>query len=149
MKSALTGLLALSLAVAASAASAQTKPKAPAYAPLRPVADCLRTDRINEWHVVNPRTLTVRNGPNRFLVKLQAACPQLSYGPPTLRFQPNEANRAVAPFSICGEAGESVRSTQPPRCPIQSVRKIDKAEFDKLSAHAGRSGSGANQPGKP
>ena len=149
MKSALIGLLALSLAVAANAAPAQTKPKAPAYTPLRPVADCLRTDRINEWHIVNSRTLTVSNGPNRFLVKLQASCPQLSYGAPTLRFQTSKANKAVAPFSICGEAGESVRSMQPPPCPIQSVRKIDKAEFDKLNAHASRSGSGANQPTKP
>ncbi len=149
MKPALTGLFALSLAVAANAASAQTKPKAPAYTPLRPVADCLRTDRINEWHIVDPRTVTVRTGPDRYLVKLQVACPRLSYGPPTLLFHSNPANQAVIPFSICGEAGESVRALQQPPCPIQSVRKIDKAEFDKLSAHASRSGSGADQPLKP
>ena len=149
MKSALTGLFALSLAVAANAATAQTKPKAPAYTPLRPVADCLRTDRINEWHIVNPRTVTARTGPDRYLVKLQVACPRLSYGPPTLLFHSNPANQAVIPFSICGEAGESVRALQQPPCPIQSVRKIDKAEFDKLSAHASRSGSGADQPLKP
>jgi hypothetical protein len=29
------------------------------------------------------------------------------------------------------------------------VRKIDKAEFDRLSAHASRNGSGANQPTRP
>lgn len=149
MKPALTGLFALSLAVAANAASAQTKPKAPAYTPLRPVADCLRTDRINEWHIVDPRTVTVRTGPDRYLVKLQVACPRLSYGPPTLLFHSNPANQAVIPFSICGEAGESVRALQQPPCPIQSVRKIDKAEFDKLSAHASRSGSGADQPLRP
>lgn len=149
MKPALTGLFALSLAVAANAATAQTKSKAPAYTPLRPVADCLRTDRINEWHIVDPRTVTVRTGPDRYLVKLQVACPRLSYGPPTLLFHSNPANQAVIPFSICGEAGESVRALQQPPCPIQSVRKIDKAEFDKLSAHASRSGSGADQPLKP
>jgi len=149
MKPALTGLFALSLAVAANAASAQTKSKVPAYTPLRPVADCLRTDRINEWHIVDPRTVTVRTGPDRYLVKLQVACPRLSYGPPTLLFHSNPANQAVIPFSICGEAGESVRALQQPPCPIQSVRKIDKAEFDKLSAHASRSGSGADQPLKP
>lgn len=149
MKAVLPGLLALSLAVAANATNAQTKPKLPAYAPLRPVADCLRTDRINEWHIVNPRTLTVRTGPDRYLVKLQVACPRLSYGPPVLLFHSNPANQAVIPFSICGEAGESVRSRGQPPCPIQSVRKIDKAEFDRLSAHAGRNGSGANQPTRP
>lgn len=142
MKSTLTVLLAL--AVAANA-TAQTKPKTPAYTPLRPVADCLRTDRINEWHIVNARTLTVRTGPDRYLVKLQVACPRLSYGPPTLLFHSNRANQAVIPFSICGEAGESVRALHQPPCPIQSVRKIDKAKFDKLSAHASRSGSGASQ----
>lgn len=149
MKFALTGLLALSLAVAANAAPAQTKTKAPAYTPLRPVADCLRTDRINEWHIVDPRTLAVRTGPDRYLVKLQVACPRLRYGPPTLLFHSNPANQAVSPFSICGEAGESVRSRNQPPCPIQSVRKIDKAEFDRLKAHASRSGSGADQPTKP
>ena len=149
MKPALTGLLALSLAVAASAAPAQTKPKAPAYAPLRPVADCLRTDRINEWHIVNTRTLTVRTGPDRYLVKLQVDCPRLSYGPPVLLFHSNSANQAVIPFSICGEAGESVRAHGQPPCPIQSVRKIDKAQFDKISAHARRNGSAADPPTKP
>lgn len=149
MKSALTGLLALSFALAANTAAAQTKSKAPAYTPLRPVADCLRTDRINEWHLVDPRAVTVRTGPDRYLVKLQVACPRLSYGPPTLLFHSNAANQAVIPFSICGEAGESVRALHQPPCPIQSVRKIDKAEFDKLSAHATRSGSGANQPTQP
>jgi len=149
MKSALTGLLALSLAVAANATPAQTKPKTPAYTPLRPVADCLRTDRINEWHLVDARTITARTGPDRYLVKLQVACPRLSYGPPTLLFHSNPANQAVIPFSICGEAGESVRARDQPPCPIQSVRKIGKAEFDKLSTHASRSGSGANQPTQP
>jgi hypothetical protein len=149
MKPVTVRLLALSFAVIASTVSAQASPKAPAYTPLRPVSDCLRTDRITEWHVVDSRTITVRNGPNRFLVKLQASCPQLSYGPPTLRFQSSRANQAVAPFSICGEVGESVRSTQPPRCPVQSVSRIDKVTFDRLSAHAKRNGSGADQPTQP
>ncbi|MFK2877137.1 DUF6491 family protein [Rhodanobacter hydrolyticus] len=149
MKTVTASLLALSLAAISTAASAQTPPHAPAYTPMRPVSDCLRTDRITEWHLVDSRTITVRNGPNRFLVKLQASCPQLSYGPPTLRFGTSKANQGTAPFSICGEAGESVRSTQPPPCPIQSVRQLDKTTFDKLSAHAKRNGSGADQPTQP
>lgn len=149
MKTALTRLFALSLVLAASAATAQTKPPAPAYTPLRPVANCLRTDRINEWHIVNSRTLAVRTGPVRYQVKLRTACPRLSYGPPTLLFQSSRANQATSPFSICGEVGESVRTRNQPPCPIQSVRRINKAEFDKLSAQASRSGSGANQPTRP
>lgn len=149
MKPTLTTLFALSLALAANAAPAQTKPKALAYTPLRPVADCLRTDRINEWHIVDSRTLAVRTGPERYLVKLQVDCPRLRYGPPTLLFRSNPANQAVIPFSICGEAGETVRALHQPPCAIQSVRKIDKTEFDRLKAHARRSGSGADQPLKP
>ena len=114
MKYALTGLFTLALAVATNAALARTKPEAPAYTPLRPVADCLRSDRINEWHIVDDRTITARTGPDRYLVKLQVACPRLSYGPPTLLFHSNRANQAVIPFSICGEVGESVRVTEGP-----------------------------------
>lgn len=149
MKAVLTSLFVVPFALAALPAAAGTKPRAPAYTPLRPVADCLRTDRINEWHIVDARTITARTGPVRYLVKLQTACPRLGYGPPVLLFHSNAANQAVIPFSICGEAGESVRARDQPPCAIQSVRKIDKAEFDKLGAHAGRSGSGANQPTQP
>lgn len=150
MKPVLTGLLPLALALAAGTAAAQTPPAHPSYTPLRPVSECLRTDRINEWHIVNARTLTVRTGPDRYLVKLQADCPRLSYGPPGITFDANASNKAVAPFSICGEAGETVRSSQQPPCAIASVGKIDKAEFDRLSAHAKRSGNAAElPPGKP
>lgn len=149
MQPVLTGLLSVALALAAGTAHAQAKPASPTHTPLRPVSACLRTDRINEWHIVNARTLTVRTGPDRYLVKLQADCPRLSYGPPALAFGVNASNKAVAPFSICGEAGETVRSSQQPPCAIAAVGKIGKAEFDRLSAHAKRSGSGANPPAKP
>lgn len=149
MKSAVFGLLALPLALAANVALAQTKPKAPAYTPLRPVSSCLRIDRISDWHIVDARTITVRTGPIRYLVTLRTACPRLSYGPPTLRFHVSQANKAVAPFSICGEVGESVSSPTQPDCPIQSVRPIDKAMFDRLNAKAQRSGSAADLPTQP
>ncbi|TAL74599.1 MAG: hypothetical protein EPN56_01690 [Rhodanobacter sp.] len=139
------GLSVLALTLAAGA-NAQTKASHAAYHPLRPVSQCLRTDRINEWHVVDARTLTVRTGPDRYLVKLAAQCQRLSYGPPTLRFHTSPAGKAVAPFSICGEVGETVSSPNQPPCAIQSVRQIDRAQFDRLSAKARRSGSAAGLP---
>jgi hypothetical protein len=148
MKMFAAGLSALALAFAANL-HAQTKPATPAYQPLRPVSECLRTDRINEWHVVDARTLTVRTGPYRYLVKLGADCRRLSYGQPTLRFRSSPAEQATVPFSICGEVGETVSSPNQPPCAIQSVRKIDQAQFDKLSAKAQRSGSAAELPTRP
>lgn len=148
MKMLAAGLTALALAFGA-AAQAKTGPAKPAYHPLRPVSECLRTDRINEWHVVDARTLTVRTGPYRYLVKLGADCRRLSYGPPTLRFHTSPSERAVAPFSICGEVGETVSSPNQPPCAIQSVRKVDKARFDTLSAKARRNGSSVELPTRP
>lgn len=152
--------LALSLALA-GALQAQAQPQsggqearptqsAPMYTPLRPVSSCLRTDRISEWHVVDSSTAIVRTGPLRYLVKLRAACPQITYGPPQLIFHSNKANQvAGSPWSICGEAGETVRGHDRPACPIQSVSQIDQGQFDQLSKQAVRHGSPASQPSKP
>lgn len=147
MKSLWIGLALLTLAAPLPPAFAQGK--AAARQPLRPVSACLRIDRINEWHVIDARTLTARTGPDRYLIKLGTDCPRFSYGPRTLRFHPNPSERATAPFSICGEAGETVSSPTQPPCGIQSVRKIDKAQFDQLSAKAKRGGTAAELPTRP
>ncbi|MDO1530032.1 DUF6491 family protein [Fulvimonas sp. R45] len=142
-------LPALALACMAGASAAMADTHAPQYQPIRPVSSCLRSDRINEWHVVDKRTVIARAGPDRYLVKLQADCPRLGMPPGGLSFRSNPANQAVMPWSICGEAGETVRSRYQPPCAIRSVQKIDKAEFDQLRKHAGRHGSGADQPTRP
>ena len=149
MKPIVATLSFLTLACIAAVSAAQTAPTTPAYHPIRPVSSCLRTDRINEWHIVDARTAIVRTGPDRFLVKLQSDCPRLGYPPKGLVFHSNPANQAVMPWRICGEAGETVRSRNQPPCAIQSVSRIDKAEFDRLRKRAVRHGSGANQPTKP
>ncbi|MGC1548235.1 MAG: DUF6491 family protein [Rhodanobacter sp.] len=147
MKPVIPSLLALALAT--GALQAQTSQPNPMYTPLRPVSSCLRTDRINEWHIVDTRTVIARTGPDRYMVKLQTACPRLGYGPRSLMFHSNPANQAVIPWSICGEVGETVRAPNQPPCAIQSVSKINKPQFDQLSQHALRHGSGADQPIKP
>lgn len=135
-------LASLLAALAAPALHAADVPRTP----LRPISECLRIDQINEWHIVDVRTLTVRTGPRRYLVKLTADCPRLGYRP-GLFFRSSPSNQAVAPERICGEVGEAVfvPREQPP-CAIQSVSLIDKNAFDAYTARASRHGNGAEQP---
>lgn len=140
-----TQLSAMLMAIAMGMAAGAAADTPLARAPIKPISDCIRIDQINEWHIVNQRTAIVRTGPKRYRVDLQGNCPRLGLGPAGLIFHPNRSNAAIDPTRICGEVGETVRSENQPPCAIHSVRIIDKAEFDRLSAHASRSGSGANQ----
>lgn len=141
MKALIPLVLALAVSGFASAQSAT-----PARAPIKPIGDCMRIDQINEWHLIDNRTATVRTGPKRFRINLASDCPRLGLGPAGLMFEPNRSNASLGNSRICGEVGETVRSTRQPPCAIQSVQIIDKAEFDRLSAKAKRHGSGADQP---
>jgi hypothetical protein len=138
MKSPPYFLLAGTLAAIGTLAIAADQ--APAYTPLRPVSQCLRPDRINEWYVVDSSTVIARTGPDHYLVKLQAVCPQLGIGQ-SLRFRANPSNTAAGMGALCGEAGETVASRDQPPCGVQSVAKIDKAKFEQLSATAVQHGS--------
>ncbi|MCP1373776.1 DUF6491 family protein [Dyella lutea] len=132
--------------LALATSTGATAQSAPVRTPLRPISECIRVDQINEWHIVDDRTATVRTGPKRYVVGLQARCPRLGQPPAGLIFHPNRSNLALGVYRICGEAGETVSSYHQSRCAIQSVRIVDKAEFDQLSAKARRSGSAADQP---
>jgi len=134
-------LLALAIGVSAAPATESGPPRKPLAA-----ADCINPDLINEWHVVDPRTAIVRTGPKRYLVRLQNACPRLGTPPSGLIFRPNPSNAVNNRGRICGEVGETVRSLRQPPCAIESVSRIDKARFDRLSARAMRHGSAADQP---
>lgn len=134
MKSPASFILAGTLAAIGMSAIAAGQAPA-AYTPLRPVSQCLRPDRINEWYVVDSSTLIARTGPDHYLVKLQAVCPQLGIGQ-SLRFRANPSNTAAGRGALCGEAGETVASRDQPPCGVQSVAKIDKAQFEQLSATA-------------
>lgn len=117
----------------------------PARKPL-PYAQCIQTDKINEWHIVDSRTALVRTGPYRYVVRLQSDCPRLGVGLPGFRLRANESNKAVGSGRICGEVGETVSSRDQPPCAISSVELIEKARFDQLRKHAMRHGSGADLP---
>lgn len=137
-------LVLLPLFALSSASLAADMP--PARTPLRPINDCIKTDQINEWYVVDARTALVRTGPKRYLVKLQADCPRLGIGVPGLRFHMSPSTRAIASDRICGDLGEKVSARDQPPCAITSVSKIDKAQFDRMSRHAARH-SGAEPTG--
>ena len=111
-----------------------------------PYAQCIQTDKINEWHVVDPRTALVRTGPQRYVVHLKADCPRLGIGVPGFLLRPGESNKAVGGGRICGDLGESVSARDQPPCAIGSIEMVDKASFEKMRAHALRHGSGADIP---
>lgn len=135
MKTPAFRLTACLLALIALPGAAASQGQTPGYTPLRPVSECLRPDRINEWYVVDPSTAIARTGPDRYLVKLQAKCPWLGVGQ-SLRFRANRSNKAAGMGALCGEAGETVASRDQPPCAVQSISKIDKAQFDRLSSKA-------------
>ncbi|TBR38817.1 MULTISPECIES: DUF6491 family protein [Dyella] len=132
-------MLVLAMAIS-SVVQAQSAPKStPEYHPLRPVSECLRPDRLNQWYVLDNHTIIAKAGPDRYLVKLQNDCPRLGIGQ-SLRFRANQSNKMTGWGAICGESGETVRSRDEPPCAIQSVSKIDKAEYDKLEDQAVKGG---------
>jgi hypothetical protein len=135
-------LMCLALTVGSAAAASAPQ----ARITIKPIGDCIRLDQINEWHVVNARTVIVRTGPKRYRADLQNDCPRLALGPPGLFFHPNASNQAISDGRICGEVGETVSSPHQPPCAIQSLKIIDKAAFDRLASEARRHGSGADQP---
>lgn len=137
----------LLLTVAAHAAE-----KAPADGPASDVKplefnDCMRTDRITDWKVVDDQTLIVATGPDHFLVKTDVACPRMGLGG-GVRFKTAESNKAIGGFRICGTPTERIeRIHNDPPCSIQSVSKIDKDTYKTMSKKAKLSGSGAGTSG--
>lgn len=145
MKIVISAALFFTLAAIAASAWAQSTPASGTL----PYKDCIRTDQINEWHVVDPRTAIVRTGPyQRYLVKLKASCDKLGIGNPGLMFVPSQADKAISPVRICGGVGEKVRARNQPGCAIESVSLIDEATFDDYRSHAKHHSVRTQQPGK-
>lgn len=119
----------------------------PAYAsstsPL-PAADCIQTDRINDWRIVSARTAIVRTGPKNYLVTLSNDCPQLSH-PPGLIFS---SGRGIQQGRICGSVAETVHSLDQPPCAIKSVQLIDQKRYEQLAAEATRYRKSGAEPDK-
>jgi Family of unknown function (DUF6491) len=138
----LPSLLLLATAICAPVLAAE----APlAHRPL-PYAQCIQTDKINEWHIVDQRTALVRTGPYRYAVHLKADCPRLGIGVPGFLLHASESGKAAGGGRICGEVGETVGARDQPPCAVSSVELIDKASFERMRKHAARHGSGAELP---
>ena len=137
-------LLAASLLVTCAAVQAQdSRPQARNELP---VNDCMRTDRISNWAMVDDRTVVVANGPNFYKVTTTVDCPRMDLGG-GIRFRGAENIKAVAPMRICGSINEQIVRRDDPPCQIGSVTKIDKETYKKLEKNARRKGSGAEPNG--
>ena len=134
--------LCLSFAVACTAAFAGNPPSRTSL----PYAQCIQTDKINEWHIVDARTALVRTGPYRYVVHLKADCPRLGVGLPGFLLRASESNKTVGGGRICGDVGQTVGARDQPPCAISSISQVDQAKFDQLRKHALRHGSGAELP---
>ena len=135
-------LPSLLLLASASCSTAFAGNVPPAQKPL-PYAQCIQTDKINEWHIVDARTALVRTGPYRYVVHLKADCPRLGVGLPGFLLRASESNKTVGGGRICGDVGETVSARDQPPCAISSISQVDQAKFDQLRKHALRHGSGA------
>lgn len=141
VRTVITASLLLACAVSAQAQNAPPGPRNEL-----PFNDCMRTDRINEWAVVDARTVAVRNGPNHFVVKTSTDCPRMDLGG-GIHFKSSNSDKAMGEMRICGGIDEKIVRRDDPPCQIQSVETIDKAQFDKLKKKAKRHGSGAEPNG--
>lgn len=118
----------------------------PATKPLE-FNDCMRTDRITDWKVVDDQTVIVATGPDHFLIKTNVDCPRMGQGG-GLPFKTAESNKAIGGSRICGTPTEKIeRIHNDPPCNIESVSAIDKATYKAMSKKAKLSGSGAGTSG--
>jgi len=152
MKPVITVLLVFALASGTGTVLAQSQSAAPASTPparnILPNNDCMRVDKINEWHVVDDKTVIARTGPyQRYLINLQARCQWLGIANNPLRFTPNMSEKATN-NRICGQVNEKVSSRNQPPCGIQSVSLISEAQFDNYRAHAKYHSVTAQKPSK-
>ncbi len=127
----------LLFALSAAASAVQAGPSPPSSTSSLRAADCIQTDRINDWHIVNARSAIVRTGPKYYLVTLESECPQLSH-PPGLIFRSSPNHEGMTQGRICGSIGETVHSRGQPPCAVESVRMIDKMRYDRLGEEARR-----------
>ncbi|WP_052697712.1 DUF6491 family protein [Luteibacter yeojuensis] len=134
------------LLLVSTAPWAAGRPQQPVARQELQVNDCMRTDRISNYAVVDDRTVAVANGPNYFKITTNVDCPRMDLGG-GVRFRASENVKAVAPMRICGSINEQIVRRDDPPCQIQAVEKIDKATYDQLNKNAKRKASGPGTSG--
>ncbi|MCB1561479.1 MAG: hypothetical protein KDI75_10375 [Xanthomonadales bacterium] len=140
----LPALVCLSLSLGAVPATATDRD---ASQPLRPVSQCLRTNQVSDWKVINDRHLLVKALGNRYYdIRLSNRCVRLTSstyigfrdGVQPLMVPGRPAGHAAGqnPTTtddrICGDIGDAVLprngasdDAQPP-CDIATIRRVDK-----------------------
>jgi len=130
--------------------------------PIRPVSQCLRSDRISDWKVIDDQRLLVKSLGSRYYdIRLGNRCPRLmssSYvgfrdGVQPLMTPSRPASNApgqnptTTDGRICGDIGDavipqtgSIDPTQPP-CDIASIQRIDVETWKSTTKTARRADS--------
>lgn len=88
-----------------------------------PLAECLRTNRIDRWYIEHERALIVRSGRRHFRIEMRNACPTLGDGG-LLSLRGTQATRDF----ICGNVGEMVSTRWGP-CSIGRVTALTHGQF--------------------
>ncbi|MCY7355166.1 MAG: hypothetical protein LH470_08855 [Lysobacter sp.] len=144
----LTGALVLGSSVSGAAGPESNG------APLRPVGECLVTQQVLDWGVVDHRRLVVKTLGSRYYdIQLSHRCPNLNRRPylsfrDGLQSMPIGSGRGFLPGTgsdpvtsdgrICGDLGDAVvprsgiRTGLDLPCDIASVRRIDRRAFDDV-----------------
>ena len=129
----ITTTAAMAMLLAASAGTAAAGEPV-GHARLGPVGECMRAGHARDWGVVDAQRVVVRTWDNRYYdISLKDNCPAMA----KKAYLALSEGRMIRDGRICGEIGESVlpHGGRPNRlndrpCRIDSLRRMDKAEFD-------------------
>ena len=85
--------------------------------------ECLDSNRIRNWIVIDDETLLLDAGPKKYRVSLQSSCFNLDTSP-TLQFEGDPSTGR-----ICSGTLDVIR-VQGEQCRISRIREIDKKSFN-------------------
>ncbi len=105
-----------------------------------PLAECLRSDRIDVWHVEPERALLLRSGKRHFRVEMRHQCPTLGDGG-LIALRGAQATRDF----VCGIVGETAL-TRRGYCAIGRVTPLSRETYlrqvDRISPSRSRAREG-------
>lgn len=122
------GLALVAVAAPGPSAAAEGTPGNP----LRPLSECLDPAQARRWAIVDPDKIVVDAGRRRFLIQLDAKCPDLHWTQ-LLQFR-----TAGGSSRLCGHAFEAVlpdaRGGVSIPCTVRSITSIDRERYRALTS---------------
>jgi hypothetical protein len=102
-----------------------------AYAPLRPVAECMDPGRVRSWTLLMDNNVLVDAGQRNYLISLRGSCPELTVNPFLGFISNNPIGR------VCGDVGDRLvphgsAASGRPHCSIQSVRVVSNDDYNRF-----------------